>query len=194
MERNSKVYIALLHYPMRNRRGDRITTSVTNLDIHDIARAARSYDVEGFFIVHPSPSQHELVEQVLGYWQEGYGGQYNADRREALERVQLCADLDAVRAAIGAAASGPLFTVATTAAASPRSVGYKELRQRLTREQCACLLLFGTGWGMDHELLASCDMVLDPVAAGGVYNHLSVRSAVSIVLDRLLGEAWFERP
>jgi len=36
-----KVYIALLHYPMYNKRMDIITTSVTNLDLHDIARVAR---------------------------------------------------------------------------------------------------------------------------------------------------------
>ena len=40
--------------------------------------------------------------------------------------------------------------------------------------------------------MQDCDYILEPVQAGSDYNHLSVRSAVSIILDRLLGECWFE--
>jgi len=68
---------------MYNKNMDIVTTSVTNLDIHDIARAARTYDVDGFYIVHPSASQQRLIRDILAYWQEGYGGVYNSDRQEA---------------------------------------------------------------------------------------------------------------
>jgi hypothetical protein len=54
--RKSRIYLALLHYPMYNKRGEIITTSITNLDLHDISRAARTYGAEGFFVVHPSPN------------------------------------------------------------------------------------------------------------------------------------------
>ncbi len=48
-------------------------------------------------------------------------------------------------------------------------------------------LLFGTGWGLTQEVKDSSDYVLAPIEGKG-YNHLSVRSAVAIILDRLLGE------
>jgi len=42
-------------------------------------------------------------------------------------------------------------------------------------------------------LMARCDYILEPVSGASDYNHLSVRSAVSIIMDRLLGEFWFKR-
>ena len=94
--KKAKVYIALLHYPMYNKRMDIITTSVTNLDLHDIARAARTYDVEKFYVVHPSPNQQNLIKDIVAYWQEGYGGDYNTDRKEAFKRLYIGSDLQQV--------------------------------------------------------------------------------------------------
>ncbi|HEY6838272.1 MAG TPA: RNA methyltransferase, partial [Geobacteraceae bacterium] len=50
------------------------------------------------------------------------------------------------------------------------------------------LLVFGTGWGLTEELFERADLVLRPIKGPGSYNHLSVRSAAAIILDRLLGE------
>jgi hypothetical protein len=50
------------------------------------------------------------------------------------------------------------------------------------------LLLFGTGWGLTEELLAGVDRVLRPIQGNSDYNHLSVRAAVAIMLDRLFGD------
>jgi hypothetical protein len=36
--------------------------------------------------------------------------------------------------------------------------------------------------------MADADYILDPLVGSGNYNHLSVRSAVAIMLDRLLGK------
>ena len=47
------------------------------------------------------------------------------------------------------------------------------------------VILFGTAWGLAPELLDSADQVLKPIEGTGRYNHLSVRSAVAIILDRL---------
>ena len=94
--KKAKVYVGLLHYPMVNRRGDEVATSVTNLDIHDISRTSRTYGVDRFFIVHPSEKQRALVEKIADYWNNGFGGSYNADRSEALTRLCVCADLEEV--------------------------------------------------------------------------------------------------
>jgi len=49
------------------------------------------------------------------------------------------------------------------------------------------LILFGTGWGMTEELIGKADAVLPPILGENEYNHLSVRSATAIILDRLIG-------
>jgi hypothetical protein len=45
----------------------------------------------------------------------------------------------------------------------------------------------GTGWGLTEECFSAADFILEPIAGNGSYNHLSVRSAAAIMLDRLLG-------
>lgn len=189
----SKVYIALLHYPMYNKRMDVITTSVTNLDLHDIARAARTYNVEGFFLVHPSASQHKLVEQVLAYWRQGFGAHYNPDRRQAFELLHLVDDLETALRRINGETGQNVITVATDARLYPNSISYRRLKSMMFDDEKTFLLLFGTGWGMAQEQMDKCDYILTPINGAGDYNHLSVRSAVSIILDRLLGEFWFNQ-
>jgi hypothetical protein len=41
-------------------------------------------------------------------------------------------------------------------------------------------------------MMKKFDYILEPVYGPGEYNHLSVRSAVAIILDRLAGEAWWK--
>lgn len=189
--RRSRVYIALLHYPMYNKRMDVITTSVTNLDLHDIARIARTYDVDGFFVVHPSENQHRLIREITGFWQEGFGGSYNPDRKEAFDLLKLVHTLEeAVEMAVQESGL-PVAMVATDARVQPKTISFRQLKQDIHNEEKAYLILFGTGWGMHQDLLQMCQHILEPIEAGRSYNHLSVRSAVAIVLDRLLGENWY---
>jgi len=190
--RKSKVYIALLHFPMYNKRMKVITTSVTNLDLHDISRAARTYDIDGFFVVHPLDSQRDLISQIVSYWQEGYGGNYNPDRREAFSLLQTAADLNEVVDKIRQETGQEVLTVATDARNYPGVVSYKHLKELINTEEKVFLLLFGTGWGIEYEYMKECNYILEPIEAGRQYNHLSVRSAVSIIMDRLLGEYWFQ--
>ncbi|MCK4534238.1 MAG: RNA methyltransferase, partial [Syntrophobacterales bacterium] len=62
------LYIALLHYPVYNKRGDIVTTAVTNMDIHDISRSARTYGVKRFYIITPIEQQQVFVERILHHW------------------------------------------------------------------------------------------------------------------------------
>ena len=71
---------------------------------------------------------------------------------------------------------------------SQKSFRLAAARRRLASETRPVLLLFGTGWGLAPEVLDACDWVLEPVRSPTGYNHLSVRSAASIVVDRLWGE------
>ncbi len=191
MKKRSRVYIGLLHYPMYNKRKDIITTSVTNLDLHDISRAARTYDVDGFFVVHPSENQHNLIKDIAVYWQEGYGGIYNPDRKEAFSLLTVTEDLKQVKDYIKKETGTDVYTVATDAKLHANSISYKKLKRLIFYEDIVLLVLFGTGWGIAEELMQQCDYILEPVEPDRDYNHLSVRSAVSIILDRLLGQFWF---
>ena len=76
-------------------------------------------------------------------------------------------------------------TVATGASQFPNSIDYPSLREKIGNGK-PILLLFGTGWGLEKSILAEADYVLDPIDGVGEYNHLPVRAAAAIILDRLL--------
>ena len=80
----NKLYLGLVHYPINNKRGEVVTTSVTNLDIHDISRSCRTFGVERYYIITPLEAQHELVGRILGHWKEDKSAAYNPDRQDAL--------------------------------------------------------------------------------------------------------------
>lgn len=181
----SAYYIALVHYPVLDPKGHVIATSVTNLDIHDIARLARTYDAKGYFIVQPGEEQKALTESLIAYWTTGHGSKINPDRREALNRVRVADSLADVEAAIGETEKHAPFTVGTSAKIRKNIIGYEELRDTMEREEKPFLLVFGTGHGLTEETLDRMDYVLKPIEGRSDYNHLSVRSAVSIILDRL---------
>jgi len=184
---SKRIYIALLHSPVYNKEYEVITTSVTNLDVHDIARAARTYGVKRYFLVHPLEIQRQLVDEIMRYWLTGWGSESNPDRQEALKILELVADLEEVQKRIEELEGQKALTVVTDARVYSRSVSYQEMRDRISRGDVPYLILFGTGWGLIKEEMEKADFILHPIEAGSDYNHLSVRSAVAIILDRLLG-------
>jgi hypothetical protein len=179
--------IALLHHPVYNKRREQVTTALTNLDLHDIARSSRTFGLERFYIVTPSLEQRRLAERIAGHWQEGWGATYNPDRREALSIVRVCATLEQAVTEFQSGFSQSVRTVITGAAPRPDSITCMELRRRLAAPKNPHLLLLGTGWGLTEECFQAADFILEPIAGAGSYNHLSVRSAAAILLDRLMG-------
>lgn len=182
------LYIALVHYPVLDPKGHVIATSVTNLDIHDIARLGRTYNVKGYYIVQPGEEQKDLTNRLLGYWTTGHGSKINPDRCEALSRVAVVDSLADAEASIAEREGETPYRVGTSAKIRKNIVGYDGLRNVMEQEERAFLLIFGTGHGLTEEIMDSMDYVLKPIVGRGEYNHLSVRSAVSIILDRLIGE------
>jgi hypothetical protein len=77
--------------------------------------------------------------------------------------------------------------VATGASPHPKNIDFGDLKRLLKDERSPFFILFGTGWGLTQEVKDNSDYVLAPIEGKG-YNHLSVRSAVAIILDRLLGD------
>jgi len=180
------LYLALTHYPVINKRGDIIASALTNLDIHDISRAAKTYGVKSFYLVTPLSDQKVLAKKIIAHWTGGAGAVYNPDRRSALELIKVKASIiDVVEDIKGIENSYPK-TVATSARRYPSSIGYAEFRDIL-ESGIPHLLIFGTAWGLAESLISEANFVLEPVTGPTGYNHLSVRSAAAIILDRLLG-------
>lgn len=178
--------IALIHHPVVNKRGEIIGSAVTNLDIHDIARTAKTYGVANYFIATPYQDQQQLVRELLAHWQTGHGATYNPARKEALSIVQLADSLEEVITTLtGQYGTRPLI-VATSALLRDNTLSFDDLGDRITKGN-PVLLLFGTAHGLAPEILQLTDVTLPPIRGGTQYNHLSVRSAVSIIIDRLLG-------
>jgi hypothetical protein len=181
------LFLALLHHPVLDKNGQVVTTAVTNMDIHDIARSAATYGVRRFFVVTPVRALRALAHKIIEHWETGFGSTYNATRKEALALVAVEPGLDGALLAIERECGQRPTIVATSARPSPRVVGFAELRQRLGRDPGPFLLLLGTGWGLAPEVLALAHLRLEPVTGPTAYNHLSVRAAAAIILDRLYG-------
>lgn len=185
----NKIYTALIHYPVLGRDGKIITTAVTNLDIHDIARSSRTYNIKKYYVVTHLPAQQDIVRRVLGYWTEGFGKTYNPSRSDALSIVELRSYIEDVIEEIEKEEGQKPIIMFTSAKRRPNAVTFQQGREIILSAQKPVLLLFGTGWGMPKELENMCDYSLEPIRAQSDFNHLSVRAAVAIVLDRLIGES-----
>ncbi|WP_300715718.1 tRNA (guanosine(37)-N1)-methyltransferase TrmD [uncultured Bilophila sp.] len=179
------LHCALVHYPVYL--GDRKTgaTSLTNLDVHDIARCSRTYGLGSFTVVTPLKDQQAILETLVRHWTDGPGGASNPDRAEAFRLVGLASD---VREAIDSveARTGQRPVLLGTSARDGGVMTPQAVRDCLLERPV--LLLFGTGHGLAPEVLDACDGVLRPLRWMDEYNHLPVRGAVAITLDRVLGD------
>jgi hypothetical protein len=173
----------LVHYPVLDRQGALVTTAITNLDLHDIARSAHTFGLTDFFVVHPIAAQRELASRVKAHWTEGSGARRIPDRSPALGMLRIVATLDDVLAELGE----PELWVTS---ASPRGLPleHEAARARLAEPGPPVLLAFGTGWGLADSVCERAQAALSPIQSprSDGYNHLSVRAAAAIIFDRLL--------
>ncbi len=180
------VAIVLAHHPVLNRRGEVVTTSVTSLDIHDIARSARTYGADPYYLVSPIAAQREMVERVASRWVEGVEAGH--PRGEAIGRIRVTASIPEAIEAFAGEIGGRPWCVATGANLRENLTTFPALRQGIrSRAWPGVLLVFGTGWGLTRPVTDGADARLEPIPGLQGFNHLSVRSAVAIMLDRLLG-------
>lgn len=182
-----KVDLALIHYPVLNKNQEIIGSAVTNLDLHDIARAAKTYGVDSFYVVTPYADQQELFRELLDHWLKGHGAAYNSKRGEALALVSFCDDLDRLLERVTEKWQERPTVLVTCAREKHPSVWPYQLVRRKVAAGESFLVLLGTAWGLAREVIESANGMLPPISGMGAYNHLSVRSAAAIVLDRILG-------
>lgn len=170
-----------------------VTTALTNYDLHDIARTAKTYDVKRYFIVHPIEAQREMALRIMNHWKTGGGVAYNPNRKEAFEETELVSTLEEAISRIEKEQGDKPIIVTTDARVYPNTISYRDMRKKIEDEDKPIFILFGTGFGMTKEMMKQFDYIIEPIYGAGSYNHLCVRSAVAIILDRLLGEAWWQK-
>jgi len=154
--------------------------------LHDIARASTTYGVQSFQVIIPLDDQRRIAEDIRDHWTNGYGSRSNPDRKKSFEKINITPDLDTSIKHIIQTTGLPPRLIATTAQMTDDSLSYNKCRQMVTAQD-SILLVFGTAWGLSKDFINQCDHVLAAIEPEREYNHLSVRSAVSIILDRLLG-------
>lgn len=183
-----RLCLGLVHYPILDRQKSVVATNVTNFDIHDIARASTVYGVERYYIIHPMKEQLMFVERILDHWRTGQGSKFNPYRKTALNPVKTS---ESIEKAYNDWGVKDALVIATHARPVDGTKSYTipELRTQMHDEKKPCFLIFGTGFGLTEEAMRKCDGVLESIrgAPPNDYRHLSVRSAVSIYLDRLMG-------
>jgi hypothetical protein len=163
-----------------------VTSAVTNLDVHDLSRSARSYGCSDYFVVHPIAAQRELVTRIRDHWIDGSSGRRIPDRREAIGLLRVVESLDHAIEALGGRDAVEVWT--TAARVAGKTITFAHARSRLAGDGKAVLIVFGTGWGLASSVIDASDALLEPIRApASDYNHLSVRSACAIALDRLVG-------
>ncbi len=191
------IYVALLHFPVLDRRGEVVATAVTNVDLHDVVRSARTYGIRGVFFVTPVSEQQRLVRDIVRHWTRGRGSQRNPLRAEPFRLASVVPTLDdAVDAVFLRHGAAPVVAL-TSARFRREALPCEALRARLREGPWTrpLLLVFGTGWGVAPSIVERADLRLRSIEAAAwavsedsdAFNHLSVRSAIAVVLDRLLG-------
>lgn len=183
--------LALVHYPVKGRKGETIASAITNLDLHDIARAAKTYGIERFYVVTPLEDQKVLAGKIVSHWQKGVGAAYNPDRGQALDLVRVMSGIEDAVSDMETQFGSPVKIVATSAVKHRRSISFPRFKAMLEapgNKGYSYLLALGTAWGLADALMEKADYILAPIDGKSGYNHLSVRSAASIMLDRVLGD------
>lgn len=181
-----RLAVALVHHPALDAAGNVVTTALTNLDVHDMARSARTYGCSDYFVVHPIEAARTMVSRILEHWTVGSSARRIPDRKEALSVVRAVPTLADAIAALQTD-EGPVETWVTAAREIGTTLRFADARARLAAPGGAVLLVFGSGWGLSPAVTSRASEVLEPIYGPGEWNHLSVRSACAIALDRLRG-------
>lgn len=180
-------YITLLHYPVLNKNEEIIVTSVVVHDIHDISRAARTFGVKKFFVVQTFKGERQIVQRIEHFWQTS-GKEYNLNRLEAISVLSLKEKFkDVLDEIVQDTGKMPIVVGTSAQRTGMHEISFKEVAVFLKRDE-PVLVLFGTGWGIAYKEIGVVDYFLPPIEGIGAFNHLSVRSAASIVLDRIVSQ------
>lgn len=185
--RARKLAIALVHHPVLDAGGGVVTSALTNLDVHDLARSARTYGCDAFYVVHPVEAQRALAERIVDHWTTGSSGTRIPTRKAALALVRAVPTLEDAERHLAGEGGGAVERWVTAARALAQPTTFAEARARLAEPGPPVLLVFGTSWGLAASVTDAATVRVEPIDGGFGWNHLSVRAACAIALDRLVG-------
>ena len=175
------VDFAIVHYPVLNRVGEVIAAQIDEFDFFDACRLSLAYPIRRMWVVNPTPSQRDLAQRLIRH---GTDPQRQVEGREVFDRTVWVPDLET--AVSEASKLGPTPRLVVTSAKPGRDdETFGQMRASIATGS-PHMVLFGKAWGLADDVFDRADVRLEPVSAGTGYDHLSVRSAMSIVLDRLL--------
>lgn len=177
---SARLAIALVHHPVLDAQGAVVTSTLTNIDVHDLSRSAKTYGCSDFFVVHPIEAQRTICTRIVEHWTTGSSAKRIPDRKDALALVRIVNTLADAKKSLGE----DTRVWVTAARTLGPSLSWADGRAALASGP-PVLLVFGTSWGLAPEVTASADAVLAPIDGGAGWNHLSVRAACAIALDRL---------
>ncbi|MFN4196916.1 MAG: tRNA (guanosine(37)-N1)-methyltransferase TrmD [Caldimicrobium sp.] len=181
---NHKLYLFLLHYPVYNKRREIIVSAIANIDLHDLSRLGRTYGVEKIYIAQPLKEQREFAKRLIDHWLTGSGKTYNPLRSEAIKLLKIVPTLEEALEEIKEKEGIKPLLIGTDASPKRPYITTEEVRELLWKKPIG--LILGTAWGLEDAILEKCDYFLEPIWGRlDYYNHLSVRSAASIILDRI---------
>ena len=178
----SRLSVALAHHPVLDAKNAVGTSTLTTIDVHDLSRSARTYGCEALYIVHPIEAQRTLAHRIIDHWTHGSSAKRIPDRKDALAIVRVVPTLDD---AITACGEGTRLWI-TAARVVGEATSFAAARTELAASGPPVLLVFGTSWGLAPQVVDRADHVLEPIHGAGEWNHLSVRAACAIALDRLV--------
>jgi len=182
-------YAALMHTEVFVNKEHRVgETSVTSLDIHDIARSSKTFGLKNYLIVTPLVDQQKIVQKMLNFWHGDVGKEYNMSRSESIKSVKVVPRLDDVIDLIEKQEGKKPIIITTSAKYWSRGKNITFYDQEyIWKQKRPVLLIFGTAQGLSDAIMERADCNLVPIEGFSDYNHLSVRSAAAIVFDRWLG-------
>ena len=184
---NKNIFISLIHFPVKNIKNEIIKTSLTNLDIQDIARTAKTYGINKYFITHPIKEQRMLAEKVINFWDSENKRINENSKHEAIKNIIIKNSINDVIKEIKKICGKKPTIISTDAKRMKNMVDYDLIRNKFLSNNEPILIVFGTGWGLTDDIINKSDYILKPIDGYNEYNHLSVRSAVAIILDKLFG-------
>lgn len=179
------VSVALVHHPVVDASGAVVSSTLTTMDVHDLSRSARTYGCHALYIVHPIPAQQELAHRIISHWTHGSSAKRIPDRKDALAIVKVVSTLEEAQKDCGA--DTELWSTAARDVGRP--VTFAEGKRRIAGDGPPVLLIFGTSWGLAPEVIDRSNVLVEPIHGAGDWNHLSVRAACAIALDRLRAPA-----
>lgn len=180
---NGSVSVALVHHPVKNRVGEVISATTDEFDFFDGARLTLVYPVRRFVVIQPTLSQQALVRRLLDH---GLRAERDVGSRGCFDHAMLVGSLPAAVELIEAEDGVRPTVVVTTAVSADGALSFPQVRERVDAGEHV-LIVFGKAWGLADEVMEFADVRLAPVSGGTGFDHLPVRAAMAIVLDRLLG-------